>query len=309
MNWFNNLIAQILPLVPKSLVKIVARQYIAGETLEQAIVKTLQLNRAGLGVTLDLLGEDPGSKADCTRALTVYEKTIETIHAKNLKAGISLKPSHMGLKLDRNFCLDNIRHLAQLAEQHHIFIRIDMEDASVCQETIDLFLNVHDQFDNVGLVIQAYLRRSLDDINLLIDQGANIRLCKGAYYWEKRQVAYKDPEIINDSYAFLLEKLLSRGCFVGIATHDERLVFQSLKLIDKLGVPKGAYEFQMLFGVEEELRQILLDKGHPVRVYLPFGKEWFAYSTRRIQENPKMVGYVLANTKSLVADIFKNNRF
>ncbi len=259
-------------------------------------------------MTLDLLGEDPRSKADCIRALRVYEKTIETIHAKDLKAGISLKPSHMGLKLDRDFCLDNIRRLAGLAEQHHIFIRIDMEDASLCQETIDLFLDLHDQFDHVGLVIQAYLRRSLDDINLLIDRGANIRLCKGAYYWEERQVAYKDPDIINDSYGYLLEKLLSRGCFVGIATHDEQLVFQSLKLIDKLGLSKGAYEFQMLFGVEEALRQILLDRCHPVRVYLPFGKEWFAYSLRRIKENPKMVGYVLGNMKSLLADIFQRNK-
>ncbi len=312
MIWLNNLIARILPLVPKSLVKIVAKQYIAGETLEQTIVKTAQLNTAGLQVTLDLLGEDPGSKADCTQALGVYEKTIEIIHAKGLTAGISLKPSHMGLKLDRGFCLANIRRLAELAERHHIFIRIDMEDASLCQETLDLFILVHDQFPHVGLVIQAYLRRSLDDINLLIDRwpniGPNIRLCKGAYYWEERQVVYKDPDIIRESYVYLLEKLLSSGCFVGIATHDERLVFQSLKLIDKLRLSKGNYEFQMLFGVEEELRQILLDSGHPVRVYLPFGREWFAYSVRRIKENPKMVGYVLANTKQLLTEIFKNKK-
>jgi proline dehydrogenase len=307
MNGLDILIARILPLVPKSLVKIVAKQYIAGETLEQAIVKTEQLNKAGLVVTLDLLGEDPGSKADCTRALRIYEQTIETIHAKNLKSGISLKPSHMGLKLDKAFCLENLRHLAGLAERHAVFIRIDMEDASLCQETIDLFSTVHDQFDNVGLVIQAYLRRSLDDINRLVGRKANIRLCKGAYYWEKRQVAYKDPEIIRDSYVCLLEKLLSRGCFVGIATHDERLVFQSLKLIDKLGLSKRDYEFQMLFGVDEALRQILLDRGHPVRVYLPFGQEWFAYSLRRIRENPKMVGYVLGNTTQLLKNIFKQN--
>jgi len=305
MIWLNNLIALILPLVPKSLVKLFAKQYIAGETLEQALEKTAQLNRDGLGVTLDLLGEDPGDISACTRALGVYEKAIEAIHAKGLTAGISLKPSHMGLKLDKAFCLANIRHLVEAAAQYHIFVRIDMEDASLCQDTMDLFLALHEQFSNVGLVIQAYLRRSIEDINRLLDLRANIRLCKGAYYWEGRPVAYKDPDIIIESYIYLLEKLLSKGCFVGIATHDEKLVFQSLALIDRLGLSKDAYEFQMLFGVEEELRQILIESGHPIRVYLPFGEEWFAYSLRRFRENPKMVGYILSNMGNFLKNMVK----
>lgn len=307
MFWFNNLIAFLLPFVPKPVVKIVAKQYIAGETLEQAVVKTKELNRAHLGVTLDLLGEDPVSKAACTGARGMYERAIEAIHTRGLRAGISLKPSHMGLKLDKQFCLENIGSLVKLAEKHQVFVRIDMEDASLCQETIDLFLSLNDQFSNVGIVIQGYLRRSIDDINLLGDKGANIRLCKGAYYWETRKNVYKDPEIVNESYVYLLEKLLSKGCFVGIATHDEKLVFQSLRLIDRLGLSKDSYEFQMLYGVEEQLRRILLDSGHPVRVYLPFGKEWLAYSLRRIRENPKMVGYILANGGELLKNIFKKN--
>jgi proline dehydrogenase len=307
MVWLNKLIALILPLFPRSLVKLFAKQYIAGETLEQALVKATQLNREGIGVTLDLLGEDPGDKSDCIQALGVYEKAIEAIHAKGLNAGISLKPSQMGLKLDKGFCLANIRHLLGIAAQYHIFVRIDMEDASMCQDTIDLFLPLHEKFSNVGLVIQAYLRRSIDDITLLAGQGANLRLCKGAYCWESRQVAYKDPDIIIESYIYLLEKLFSRGCFVGIATHDERLVFQSLALIDRLGLSKKTYEFQMLLGVEEQLRQILFESGHPIRVYLPFGKQWFAYSLRRFRENPRMVGYILGNMGNLLKTMVKKS--
>ncbi|MBU3953011.1 MAG: proline dehydrogenase family protein [Proteobacteria bacterium] len=309
MIWLNTLITLLLPFVPKSLVKFIARHYIAGETLEQAVVKTKQLNRQKIQVTLDLLGEDPVSKAHCTQAVRVYEKTIEAIHVNGLGSGISLKPSHMGLKLDKAFCLENIRHLVTLADKHQMFVRIDMEDASLCQETLDLFSTLNEQFSNVGIVVQAYLRRSIDDVNDLISQGANIRLCKGAYYWENRATAYKDKVIVNESYVYLLEKLLSHGCFVGIATHDEQLVFQALKLIDKLDLPGGSYEFQMLYGVEEQLRKILVDSGHPVRVYLPFGKQWFAYSVRRLKENPKMVGYILANAGNLLKDAFKKKKF
>ncbi|MBU0972115.1 MAG: proline dehydrogenase family protein [Proteobacteria bacterium] len=309
MIWLNSLIALMLPYIPRSLVKIVARHYIAGETLEQAVIKTKQLNRQKIQVTLDLLGEDPVSKVHCTQAVRVYEKTIEAIHVNGLGSGISLKPSHMGLKLDKNFCLENIRHLAGLADKHQIFVRIDMEDASLCQETLDLFSSLNDQFSNVGIVVQAYLRRSIDDVNTLISQGANLRLCKGAYYWENRSTAYKDRRIVNESYVYLLEKLLSRGCFVGIATHDEQLIFHALRLIDKLDLTGGAYEFQMLYGVEEQLRKILVDSGHPVRVYLPFGKQWFAYSVRRLKENPKMVGYILANAVNLLKNCFKKKKF
>lgn len=299
MIWLNTLIALILPFVPKSLVGIVAKQYIAGETLEQAVARTRELNRNGMGATLDLLGEDPIDKASCTRAVETYEAVIRKIREKKLSAGISLKPSHMGLKLDPVFCLENIRHLVAFAGRYGIFVRIDMEDASLCDATIRLFLELAEAHDNVGIVMQAYLRRAIDDINTMAGCRANVRLCKGAYYWETRDTVYKDGEIVNQSYAYLLEKLLRADCFTAIATHDERLVFQALMIIDRLNVPKGRYEFQMLYGVEEELRRILVSQGRPVRVYVPFGKEWFAYSIRRLKENPRMVGYILGNAGNL----------
>lgn len=305
MIWLNNLIAKLLPLFPVSLVGLVAKTYIAGETLEQAVALTRDLNSKDTRVTLDLLGEDPKNREECTRAVGVYQDIIQAIHSKKLGAGVSLKPSHMGLKLDPVFCLANIRSIVEQASAHDIFVRIDMEDDLLREATMDLFFSIQSEFDNVGIVTQAYLRQGIDDANALIQKKANIRLCKGAYYWENRNTVYKDGDIVNQSYTYLLEKYLSQGCFVGIATHDEKLVFQSLKLIDQLNLSLDQYEFQMLYGVEEELRQILVDRGHPVRVYLPFGKEWFAYSVRRLKENPKMVGYILANAGTILRGLVK----
>ncbi len=218
-----------------------------------------------------------------------------SIHKQKLDAGISLKPSQMGFNIDKKFCEDNIRNLIEVAQKFNIFVRIDMEDVSFVDDTIALFIKLNDTYENVGIVMQAYLRRAIADINHMIENGANIRLCKGAYYWESPKDVYKDGDTINQSYAYLLEKLLGNKCFTGIATHDEKLVFQSLRLIDKLKLGKDRYEFQMLYGVEEELRKIILAQGHPVRVYVPFGKEWFAYSVRRLKENPKMVSYIISN--------------
>jgi len=293
--WLNNLIAQLLPFIPESLVGIFAKQYIAGETLSQALVNIKELNQKNICATLDFLGEAPNGKKDCLTAVNVYKKAIKQIHHQNLKTGISLKPSQMGLKIDRQFCFDNIQTIVSKAYHYNVFVRIDMEEADLKKDTIDLYLKLKNEFDNVGIVMQAYLRTAIHDINQMIEKNANIRLCKGAYYWEDKRTAYKDMHIINSSYAFLLEKLLSNHCFTGIATHDEKLIFEALKIIDKHGLSTKEYEFQMLYGVQEDLRKIIQDQGHPIRVYVPFGNEWFAYSVRRLKENPKMISYILAN--------------
>jgi proline dehydrogenase len=290
----NSLIANLLPLFPKSFVKIFAKPYLAGETLEEALAEIRALNARGISATLDLLGEDPKTRSQCRAAVEMYLAALDRIAETRLNSGISLKPSHMGLKLDKTFCFDNIREVAGHAAGHRIFVRIDMEDTALKNDTLDLFFRLKKEFDNVGIVVQAYLRSAIQDIRPLMDVKAGIRLCKGAYFWEDKKDAYKDPAVINSSYAYLLEQLLSHGCFTGIATHDEKLVFEAVKIIDRLGLGRDAYEFQMLYGVEEELRTILRDQGHPVRVYVPFGKEWLAYSIRRIKENPKMVSYVFS---------------
>ncbi len=295
MIWLNNLIAQLLPLVPKSFVGIFAKQYIAGEKLEHAIKRIRELNQDNISATLDLLGEDPKKRSDCLKAVEIYKQSIKAIHENQLKSGVSLKPSHMGLKLDRSLCFENIKTIVEYAKGHDLFVRIDMEDETLEKETIIQYLTLKKEFDNVGIVMQAYLRGGIDNINLMIENNANIRLCKGAYYWEDKKTVYKDMDIINSSYIYLLEKLLSNHIFTGIATHDEKIVFEAMRLIDKLGLSKDEYEFQMLYGVEEGLRDIIKTHGHPVRVYVPFGKEWFAYSIRRLKENPKMISYIFSN--------------
>ncbi|WP_300457663.1 proline dehydrogenase family protein [Desulfobacula sp.] len=295
MIWLNTLIAQLLPMIPKSLVGIFAKQYIAGETLGQALDNIKALNDLKISATLDFLGEDPKNRADCQAAVAVYKHAIQEIHRQQLNSGVSLKPSHMGLKIDKLFCFDNLYDLLSHARKYTVFIRIDMEDVTLKEDTIDLYLKLKQEFENVGMVMQAYLRSAIDDMNRMIEQRANVRICKGAYYWEDRKIAYKDMRIINSSFTYLLEKLFLNHCFTGIATHDERLVFEAIKCIDKLGVSKGNYEFQMLYGVQENLRNIIRDHGHPIRVYVPFGKEWFAYAIRRLKENPKMVSYIFTN--------------
>lgn len=304
MIWINNLIAGLLPLVPKSLVHMFARQYIAGETLEHAVKKIRELNAGGISATLDLLGETPEKRSDSLKAVAVYEKAIQAISNSSLDSGISLKPSQMGLTIDRNFCFENIETVVKAADKKDLFVRIDMEDLSLKQQTFDLFLHLREKYANVGIVLQAYTRSGIDDINRMVDIKANVRLCKGAYYWEDPRTVYKDMSTINSSYAYLLEKLLSAGCFTGIATHDEKLVFEALKIIDKLKLSKEKYEFQMLYGVSETLRDIIHEQGHRVRAYVPFGKEWFAYSVRRLKENPKMVSYILENG---MKNIFKRS--
>ncbi len=291
---FNRFIAWTLPLVPKALIRGISRNYIAGETLEEALAVAHDLNRQGCGVTLDLLGEDPLRKEDCYAALEIYGRTLDRIQAEGLGAGISVKPSHMGLKLDKDFCRFNLKSLVEKAGELNRFVRIDMEDASLCDATLGMFRELSQEHNNVGLVLQAYLRRAMADARTLGKVCANVRLCKGAYYWEAPSVVYGDPWIINSSYAHLLEQLFRSNCFVAVATHDERLVFEALRLIDLLEIPREQYEFQMLHGVGEKLRGILLAQGHPVRVYVPFGRDWFAYSLRRLRENPRVVGYVAA---------------
>ena len=297
MIWFNNLVAKILPIVPKPIVGLFSSQYIAGETLDEAVIKVKELMEQGICVTMDLLGEEVKKKEDSLKAVETYKQILITIDKENLDGNISVKPTQMGLKLDKEFCYNNIKTLVQEAKKINNFVRIDMEDSSCVDDTIEIFLRLKKEFPNfVGTVIQSYMRRLPGDVNTLIANKANLRFCKGAYYWEPREVVYKDGDIINYSFAYFMEKLLANGCYIGIATHDEKLVWEGIKTVDKLQLKPDQYEFQMLYGVDHELRRIIVNSGHKLRVYVPFGKEWFAYSIRRLKENPKMVNYIMKNT-------------
>ncbi len=296
MIWFNNLIAKILPYVPKPIVGLFSRQYIAGETLDDAVREVKNLNAQGICATIDLLGEEKKVKEDALKAVEMYKQVLQVIDQEKLDSNISVKPTHMGLKLDKEFCYNNLKTLVEEAKKIKNFVRIDMEDSSCTDDTIDIYLRLKKDYSNVGTVFQSYMRRVVDDVNKVIPHKANLRLCKGAYYWEKREVVYKDGEIVNDSFRYNMEKLLSNRCYVGIATHDEKLVWEGIKLVDKLKLRKDQYEFQMLLGVDPQLRRIIVNSGHRLRIYVPFGKEWFAYSIRRLKENPKMVNYIMKNT-------------
>jgi proline dehydrogenase len=293
MNWFNKLIALTLPFVPKPIVGFFSRHYIAGDTLDDAVALVRELNSQGMMATLDVLGEEVTEKKQSLEAVELYKQTLQAINQEKLDANISVKPTHMGLTIDKEFCFENIKELVSEAAKVKNFVRIDMEDATTTDDTIDIYLRLRKEFDNVGTVLQSYLRRTINDINHLIPHQANLRYCKGIYN-EKREIAYKDKMLINDNFNYGLEKLLMNDCYVGIATHDEKLVWYSLKLIDQLKLAPEKYEFQMLLGVDHELRRVLVNSGHRLRVYVPFGTEWFGYSTRRLKENPAIAGHIIS---------------
>ncbi|GAB4341411.1 MAG: proline dehydrogenase [Calditrichia bacterium] len=304
MQWFNKLVALTLPYVPKPIVGFFSRHYIAGETLNDAVATVKDLMAQGACATIDVLGEEIRNKEDATKAVQLYKEVLRVIDQEKLDANISVKPTHMGLKLDKEFCYNNIKELVEEAKKYNNFVRIDMEDATTTDDTIEIYLKLKEAYGNVGTVFQAYLRRLVDDVNRVIPHKANLRLCKGIYN-EKRTVAYKDKDIINDNFGYCLEKLLKGGCYVGIATHDEKIVWKALQLIDDLKLKKEDYEFQMLLGVDPELRRIIIDGGHRLRVYVPFGTDWFGYSTRRLKENPAIAGHIM---KSVIQRFFGINQ-
>lgn len=293
MIWFNRLVAQTLPVVPKSIVRKVSARYIAGETLDDAVRTVRGLNRAGMMATLDVLGEFVSTEADARRAGEEYIEALRVIDGQKLDTNVSMKLTQMGLKIDVDLCFEITREVVVEAERLGNFVRIDMEDSSCTDDTLEVYrqlVALHPR--TVGCAVQSYLKRTADDVGKLSDARANVRLCKGIYI-EPPHLAFKDPAEVNASYMQLLGDLLRGGSYAGIATHDEELVKAAYELIEELGLEVGAYEFQMLLGVQETLRRSILDRGHRLRVYVPFGSHWYAYSLRRLKENPQIAGHVI----------------
>ena len=295
---FNRMIAGLLPWLPKKLVWVFSRKYIAGETIEDAIRVSRELNDKGIKVTIDLLGEFITDLSEAEKNRDAYLSLIDRIQKENINGNYSLKPTMFGLLLDHETCYRNIREIVAKAAGYKNFIRVDMEDSQCTDLEISLFRRLKAEFpETVGLVIQAYMRRTLKDIQELADlhtsdNRLNFRLCKGIYV-EPAGIAYKQYEEINEHYLEDLEYIFRSGMYPGIATHDKPLVEGAFRLIEKYAVPKNGYEFQMLYGVTPELRNSIIAKGHAMRVYVPFGKEWFGYSTRRLKENPKMASLIV----------------
>ncbi len=294
MNLFNSLIAASLPFVPKSICKVFSRPYIAGETIDDMVRAVRQLNAEGAMCTVDVLGEFTRDLKQCDATVAEYEQAIAAIAREKLDCNVSIKLTAFGLSIDRDACVKNVRKVLTAASKHGMFVRFDMEDSPYTTKTLDLLREMRKEFTAVGPVIQAYMRRSLADIRDLEStlKPLNVRLCKGIYR-EPPEVAFQDREVVRKSYANLLEILLTNGVYVGIATHDEVLLYDALRIIDRLHLSRDQYEFQMLYGVIPKMRKQLISEGHRLRVYVPFGKEWYGYSLRRLRENPQVARYVL----------------
>jgi proline dehydrogenase len=285
-------VAHSLPYVPKAVVRKVANRYIAGETLDEALDVTAGLNQQGMCATLDVLGEHIHSIDQARRAVSQYIQVLEHINSRKLDANVSIKLTQLGLKVDWNTCLELTGRLVKHARQLNNFVRIDMEDSSCTTDTLRIYRELRKDHSNVGVVIQAYLRRTMRDVADLQDLHPNFRLCKGVYV-EPAEIAYQDMRDINRNYLSILETLFRNGSYVGVATHDELIVNEALRMIGELKLPRTAYEFQMLLGVTEQLRNRIVAAGHKLRVYIPYGRDWYAYSVRRLRENPRLAGYVL----------------
>lgn len=295
-NLIHQAIVGTMPLVPRSLVWRFSRRYIAGTHLEDAFDAVQKLNAEGSTATIDVLGEDSTREEHVQAALELYFSVLDGIRSGALRTGVSVKLSELGLRYDVERCRKAMHALLSVAKRHGAFVRIDMEDSSVTAATLDVYREFRQQFDRVGVAIQSCLRRSEEDVRQLLSEGqTDIRLCKGIYV-EPEEISYRDADEIRDSFNRILDMLLQDiTARVGIATHDPALVNYAIDELERLGVDKDRYEFQMLLGVAGPLRRKLLAQGYGVRVYVPFGELWYNYSMRRLRENPHMVGHIVKN--------------
>lgn len=292
---FNKLVVAALPLIPKPIIRRVSMKYIAGDYLADAIQTVRNLNQAeGAQGTIDVLGEFVQSRDQALTEKTHSNAVLDALVANELvgTAGLSIKPTSLGLGIDFDFAYANIRELAVKARGNGIFMRIDMENTPYTDDTLKVYRNLRDEgFDNIGVVFQAMLRRTSQDIEELAAYKPDIRLCKGIYR-EAEDVAFQGREEVRDNFKMLLRQIVEGGMHCGIATHDDPLIDDAMALIKEKGLGPRDYEFQMLLGVTENKRREILKAGHGLRVYVPFGEDWYGYSSRRLKENPAMAGMI-----------------
>jgi proline dehydrogenase len=295
---FNKFIASILPYFPKKLIWIFSKTYISGESIEDAIRASKELNKKNMKITLDVLGEFITTPEEAELNKIEYLKLIDISYENAIDGNFSIKPTSFGLLINKEICLNHIREIVIKTASYDGFIRIDMEDSACTDLELEIFRKLKEEFPvNVGLVVQAYLRRTLNDLNEMLGMNTsnnplNFRLCKGIYI-EDETIAYKKHDEINQNFLEDLEFMFKNNIYVGIATHDKFLIKGAYSLIEKYNVPIEMYEFQMLFGVTPKLCEKIVNDGHIMRIYVPFGKQWFGYSTRRLKENPKIASHII----------------
>lgn len=293
MSLFNKALVFAVQLMPKNIVWIFSKKYIAGKTLQEAVVLVKKLNSKGIYATIDVLGENVKNKEESVEAKNKCMQVLDAIVENKLMANLSVKPTQMGLSIDEEFAFLQIEELVKKAGLISNFIRIDMEDSPYTDATFRIYEKLREKYDSVGVVIQAYLKRSYDDVNRLNGYKANYRLCKGIYI-EPPAIAYKGKQEIRDNYLKILELIFKSGKYAGIATHDEYLINNAYKMIKDMNLPNDKFEFQMLLGVREDLRD-KISMDYKMRIYVPFGNDWYRYSVRRLKENPQIAGHIFKN--------------
>jgi len=287
-------LVRALPAVPRTVVERLSSRYIAGSSLADARRVVAELNAAGKMATVDVLGEEITQAAEAEAIADEYVAALDAFERDVLDANVSVKPTALGLKLDYDLCKRNVERVLAAAEPTNRFVRIDMEDATTTDDTLRLYRELRDEgHPRVGPVLQASLKRTVADAEELA--GASVRICKGIYV-EAEAIQFRDDAAVRVSFVRTLETLLDRGCYAAIATHDEYLVERSSELIRERVLAPEQYEFQMLLGVRPELGDKIVAKGHRLRIYVPYGRQWYEYSLRRLKENPKIAGYVAADT-------------
>ncbi len=278
---------------------ILARRFVAGETLQDALAVVYALHDRGMGVALDVLGEYVKNREVAAAACDVYVNVVHTVAREREKRGIdanvSIKLSMMGQKIDEGFCLDNLRRLLDEAREKDVFIRLDMEGSDITASTLAMFEEVYPTYpDHVGIVLQAYLKRTGRDVERMCELNAQVRICKGAYK-EPPEIAYQDMNEIRQRFMVYAHKLIDRARYPGIATHDPRLISATKAFVEARGIDRDSFEFQMLYGIRPETQEMIVREGYNMRVYLPYGTEWLPYFSRRLRERKENVWFVLRN--------------
>ena len=289
-------LVRLLPAVPRPVVRSISSRYIAGPELSDASATVRALNAQGKLATVDVLGEEITNEEETHVIARAYEDVLAEIGRRHLDSNISVKPTALGLELDFALCRRNLERLVHRARVRGNFVRIDMEDATTTDATLTLYRELRNAgFDELGIVLQASLKRTISDVDAVSDLRPNVRLCKGIYL-ESPDIQFRDFHDVQKSFVSTLEALFDAGCYVGIATHDDWLIGQSKRIIGERSLSPDAYEFQMLLGVRAALGNALVEDGHRLRIYVPFGSHWYEYSLRRLQENPSIAGYIASDT-------------
>jgi proline dehydrogenase len=289
-------IVRVLPVVPRPVVRRLSERYIAGSELADACRVVRRLNDEGKLATIDVLGEEAERRDEARALVDEYMHVFETIREQGLDSGVSVKLTGLGLKPDRDFCVANLARIVRCAAERNNFVRIDMEDSSTTSDTLAIYRELRAQgHENVGIVLQARLRRTLDDVRALAELRPSVRVCKGIYV-EPPEIAYQDDEEVRENFVRAVDELLAADSYVAVATHDEWVIEETQRLFQKHRRGRSECEFQMLLGVREHVGDALVREGHRVRIYVPFGRRWYEYSLRRLQENPAIAGYVAVDT-------------